>query len=142
MTNCATIGGVRASGAASTLRGVLATARTRPIAAGAAAALVLCALWLVTGAAAPAPQAAGALIAVESPVPLLEALPDERGDVRRGRCASCGFVVGIRELQPGGFEFTVRLRDGSIRISNAASRGSWHIGDAVMLMGGAAVAGQ
>lgn len=139
MTACATITGVRAPGAASTLRGVLGAVRARPtLAAAVATALAFGALWLAAGAGAPAD---GALIAMESPEPVTEALSDERGAVRRGRCATCGFVVAIRELQTGGFEFTVRLRDGAVRISNAASRGSWHIGDAVMLMGGAAVAG-
>lgn len=113
---------------------IVAAARARPLAVAAvAAALVSCALWFSPGAPAPA---AGALVPLRSAGPAPDARPDERGDVRRGRCASCGFVVGIRELQPTGFEFTVRLRDGSTRISKAASRGTWHIGDAVMLMGG------
>ena len=126
------------------LRGVVAAARARPLAlAAVAAALVSCALWFSAGPPAPG---AGALVpwrnAEPAPDAQPDAQPDARGDVRRGRCASCGFVVGIRELQPTGFEFTVRLRDGSVRISKAASRGSWHIGDAVMLMGDAEVAGQ
>lgn len=122
------------------LRGVVAAARTRPLALAAmAAALVSCALWFSAGPPAPA---AGALVPLRSAEPAPEAQPGERGDVRRGRCASCGFVVGIRELQPTGFEFTVRLRDGSVRISRAASRGTWYIGDPVMLMGDPAAPGQ
>lgn len=140
MTGYATIAGVRAPGAAGLLRGVMAAARARPLAVAAvAAALVSGALWFSAGPPAPA---AGALVPLRSAEPAPDAQPDERGDVRRGRCASCGFVVGIRELQPTGFEFTVRLRDGSMRISKAASRGTWHIGDPVMLMGDAAASVQ
>ena len=117
----------------------MAAARARPLAVAAvAAALVSGALWLMAG---PPSQSVGALAPVPSAEPAPEAQPDARGDVRRGRCASCGFVVGIRELQPAGFEFTVRLRDGSMRISTAASRGTWHIGDPVMLMGDPAAPG-
>lgn len=140
MTACATIVAVRPPRAAGTLRAAVAAVRARPSAAAAvAAALLWCTLWFSAG---PPAQAAGALVPVQSAEPAPDAQPDERGDVRRGRCASCGFVVGIRELQPTGFEFTVRLRDGSVRISRAASRGTWHIGDPVMLMGEPAAPGQ
>ena len=119
-----------------------AAVRARPKAAAAtAAAIVWCAVWIAVEPAGSPPAAAGALIAVPSLEPA-DPLVDERGAVRRGRCPTCGTVVGIREVQPAGFEFTVRLRDGSMRISQAASRGSWHIGDPVMLMGEAAVSGQ
>lgn len=106
-------------------------------AAGLGALLVSSALWVADGQAALPPTASDAGIAVPGPVLAAPPLADDRSDVRRGRCATCGFVVGIREVPPAGFEFTVRLRDGSVRISKSASRGTWHIGDPVMLMGDA-----
>lgn len=137
MSACATISQPRAPGAGGTLRKAVAAVRARPrlacgLAGALAAALVACTVWL----------AAGEALAVPVPEAATPRLDDEAGHVRRGRCATCGVVVGIRDSQPSGFEFTVRLRDGSMRLSTAASRGTWHIGDAVMLMGGAAVSGQ
>lgn len=143
MSACATIADVRAPRAGGALRKAVAAVRARPgFAGGLAAALVACTVWLAAGPTGPARQAAGEALAVPGSEPAPPRLDDEPGDVRRGRCATCGVVVGIRDSQPSGFEFTVRLRDGSMRISTAASRGTWHIGDAIMLMGGAAVAGQ
>lgn len=140
MSACAPIADVRPPHAGGTLRKAVAAARARPLAAAAvAAALVSCTLWVAGRSRSQVP---GALAAVSSPAPVADQLAGEAGDVRRGRCATCGVVVGISESQPSGFEFTVRLRDGSMRISQAASRGSWHIGDPVMLMGEAAVSGQ
>lgn len=59
----------------------------------------------------------------------------------RARCMACGVVESIRQLEPvgdlpGAFEFTVRLRDGSVRISSSATRDKWRSGDRIMLMGG------
>jgi hypothetical protein len=53
-----------------------------------------------------------------------------------------GVVEAIRRIEHGGtapatFEFTVRLRDGSTRISSTASAFKWRSGDRIMLMGGA-----
>lgn len=142
MTACATIADVRAPGAAGTLGKAVAAVRAQPrLAGGLAAALVACTVWFAAGPAGAARPAAGEALAVPEPEPANPRLDDGAGDVRRGRCATCGVVVGIRESQPSGFEFTMRLRDGSMRVSTAASRGTWHIGDAVMLMGGPAVPG-
>lgn len=139
MTGSAGIPRLRAPSAGAALRRVAAAVRARPNAAAAtAAALAWCIVWIAAAPAGP-PAVAGALLAVPSVESVTDRLDDGPGQVRRGRCATCGFVVGIRELQPAGFEFTVRLRDGSMRISKSASRGTWHIGDAVMLMGDAAV---
>jgi hypothetical protein len=60
----------------------------------------------------------------------------------RKRCeAACGVVEAIRQIDPVGvlpasYEFTVRLRDGSTRLSSAATQGKWRAGDAIMLIGG------
>ena len=59
----------------------------------------------------------------------------------RLRCAACGVVQAIRRIEPEGalpasYEFTVRLRDGSIRLSSHTSQAKWRIGDAIMLIGG------
>jgi len=53
-----------------------------------------------------------------------------------------GVVETIRRIEHGGltpanFEFTVRMRDGSARISTTASAGSWRSGDRILLIGGA-----
>lgn len=61
----------------------------------------------------------------------------------RVRCNTCGVVEAIRRIEHGGstpasFEFTVRLRDGTIRTSTTASAASWRSGDRIMLIGGAA----
>ncbi len=136
MSACATIVDVRGPRPGGALSGVAAAVRARPLAAATVtAALVLGMAWVAAGSS---PQLPDALAAVPSPVRVVNLLADEPGDVRRGRCATCGVVVGIRESPSSGFEFTVRLRGGSTRISNAATRGTWHIGDAVMLMGGVA----
>ena len=53
-----------------------------------------------------------------------------------------GVVEAVRRIEHGGsapatFEFTVRLRDGSTRISSTASASKWRSGDRIMLIGGA-----
>jgi hypothetical protein len=58
----------------------------------------------------------------------------------RTRCAACGVVEAIRRIEPAGnlpaaYEFTVRLRDGSIRLSRDASQSKWLAGDRIMLVG-------
>lgn len=69
--------------------------------------------------------------------------PMSASEVRaRTRCAGCGVVESIRPLEatanlPAAFEFTVRLRDGSARVSRTIGRGQWRAGDRIILMGGA-----
>lgn len=58
----------------------------------------------------------------------------------KGRCNTCGVVATIRRIEPVGgllatYEFTVRLRDGSTRVSSAASQSKWRVGDSIMLIG-------
>ena len=71
------------------------------------------------------------------------ALPDGGGKARlRSRCEGCGVVEAIRRFEPAGelpagYEFTVRLHDGSTRVSRDANAARWHIGDRIMLIGGA-----
>lgn len=83
---------------------------------------------------ADAPVAAAAV-----PTETAAALVAERARVR---CTACGVVESIRPLalvagRPAEFEFTVRLRDGTARVSRTVGRGRWHRGDRIMLMGGA-----
>ena len=57
------------------------------------------------------------------------------------RCAVCGVVESIDALEPVAdrpqeFEFTVRLRDRSARVSRTVGRAKWHVGDRIVLMGG------
>ena len=59
-----------------------------------------------------------------------------------GAVAVRGVVESIRPLElvadrPAQFEFTVRLRDGSTRVSRTVGRAKWHSGDRIFLMGGA-----
>jgi hypothetical protein len=59
----------------------------------------------------------------------------------RTRCEACGVVEAIRRIDavgalPATYEFTVRLRDGSTRLSSDASQSNWRAGDAIMLIGG------
>jgi hypothetical protein len=74
---------------------------------------------------------------------LLPLLPEGGGRARlRSRCEGCGVVEDIRRVEPEGallpsYEFTIRLRDGSSRVSSDASMARWHIGDSIMLIGGA-----
>lgn len=100
---------------------------------GMMAAAVLCVLVPVfADAIQPAPWRAR----VEAPRPaeLVPALPPSR-------CPGCGVVEAIRPLSVGGvpvgFEFTVRMRDGSLRTSTTPGQASWRVGDRIILMGGA-----
>jgi hypothetical protein len=59
----------------------------------------------------------------------------------RARCAVCGVIESIKALEPVAdrpqeFEFTVRLRDRSARVSHTVGRAKWHVGDRIVLMGG------
>lgn len=61
----------------------------------------------------------------------------------RTRCESCGVVETIRLMDaagtlPAAYEFTVRLRDGTARVSRVASAtaSAWTVGDSIMLIGG------
>lgn len=59
-----------------------------------------------------------------------------------GRCQTCGVVQVVRKLQtvgtsPAVYEMTVRLRDGSTRVSSHPSAAGWRVGDSIMVIGGA-----
>lgn len=87
-----------------------------------------------------------------SPSPAVSSQPSP-GELQRARdtqaltprfksgCQTCGFVEIIRKLDatgstPAGYEFTVRLRDGSTRVSKDASAAKWRVGAPIMLIGG------
>jgi hypothetical protein len=80
-----------------------------------------------------------------TPEPAVEA--DAAGEAAvkprvRTRCNACGVVEAIRRVEamgnlPAAYEFTVRLRDGSTRLTSDASQARWRAGDAIMLIGGA-----
>ena len=109
-----------------------------PILQGMLAAAVLCAL---------APIAIDAIqpAAVDAAVKAVPASSlDAAGPVARTRCHGCGFVVSIRRVEaagllPAAYEFTVRMRDGSLRTSSASSAGKWSVGDRIILVGDAKV---
>jgi len=76
--------------------------------------------------------------ALETATPVGERAVRARG---RTRCAGCGVIQAIRRIDaagamPASYEFTVRLRDGSIRVSSDASQARWRAGDNIMLIGG------
>lgn len=81
-----------------------------------------------------------------SSAPAAAALPSVPGASparARVRCTTCGVVEAIRRIepvgtQPGAYEFTVRLRDGSARVSTevGTSPGPWLVGDPIMLIAG------
>lgn len=73
--------------------------------------------------------------------PLLEAATPEAAERPvRLRCDTCGVVETIRHTAAvdgvaASYEFTVRLRDGSMLQSNDAQPGRWQVGDRMQLMG-------
>jgi hypothetical protein len=102
---------------------------------GVMAAAVLCAL---------APGAINAMQDAQVDVAVKAASsssPDVSVTAVRTRCAGCGFVESIRHVEaaglvPAAYEFTVRMRDGSVQTSSDSSAGKWLVGDRIILVGG------
>ena len=98
-------------------------------------------LWLVD----PADGAASVLaVAAQEAPDGAELSPALAAKERRARtrCENCGVVVAIRRIEPAGdlpaaYEFTLRLRDGTLRTRRTDSAGTWRSGDRIMLLGGA-----
>jgi len=68
--------------------------------------------------------------------------PADNARTRR-RCKDCGRIVSIQRVEATdtaltSYEFTVRMRDGSLRTSEWATPGKWRVGDRIMMLGGAA----
>jgi hypothetical protein len=131
----------RARGLAETIRALPYTAFTLVILAVAASTVAIAhvpASWLDRSAAL-ARTAQGA-----SPAAAEVLRASAQGDAQasgRTRCGACGVIEAIRRLEPVGdlpaaFELTVRLHDGSTRISSSTSEGRWRSGDHIMLIGG------
>jgi len=80
-----------------------------------------------------------------SAVPVATAAPANKSGPAakpRFRCEACGVVESLQRTEAGdgrsaAYQFTVRMRDGSSRLSSDANSGKWRIGDHVMLIGGA-----
>lgn len=107
------------------------------VASGTVATAALADSWLGDAAAEKreAPPAAAVV-----PV-LLQEAGSAKARARRAGCASCGVIETIRRIEaagdlPAAFEFTVRLRDGSLRTSSSATQDNWHSGDRIMFIGG------
>ena len=71
----------------------------------------------------------------------VDALPDTAEPRPQSRCPECGVVESMRRIvQPGNspalHEITVRLRDGSTRISSHINPAQWRIGERVIVIGG------
>lgn len=91
--------------------------------------------FMERGAARASAPVAHASSAADAPAGVVRA-------ASRSRCTGCGVVVAIEPLQavadrPAQFRFTVRMRDGSMRVSRSTGRVRWIVGDRIMLMGGA-----
>ena len=89
-------------------------------------------------------SAAVALLAPSPPdlVPVNAVDARLAGQPQRARCDGCGVVEAIRIIdgtgdEPPTYEFTVRLKDKSIRTSVTATAGRWRVGDRIILLGGA-----
>jgi hypothetical protein len=98
--------------------------------------------WLGGAAGEALDGPAAVLQAAAVPAPAQAA---DRGKARaqRTRCATCGVIQAIRRIEPTGdlpaaYEFTVRLHDGSMRISSSATQDNWRSGDRIMFIGGIA----
>jgi hypothetical protein len=102
---------------------------------GLIAIVLSCTVFMVNKPAVAVPVASPA---VAEPAPATE----NAGIARtRNRCEACGVVETMHRTEasgdlPAAYEFTVRLRDGSSRMSSDANPGKWRIGDHVMLIGG------
>jgi hypothetical protein len=86
-------------------------------------------------------RAATTLSGLAAALLMSTALPAEARP--RAKCESCGVIETIRRLDavgdsPAGYEFIVRLRDGSARVSRVATSSRWQAGDRIMLIGGTA----
>jgi hypothetical protein len=116
----------------------LALTLTRPLVFLPGIALAVALASIAVLVMMPAPTAVAAVV-VAPVVPLAGVMP---AGSRDRRCDSCGYVEAIRRIDPvtglSGYAFTVRMRDGSIRDSNQATRGRWLEGDQMMVIGGTA----
>ena len=97
--------------------------------------------WLQgAGEGAPAPAAATATArAADEPAGSIDGDARGRGGAR---CTSCGIVESVSRVDAGpgaaaSYEFKVRMRDGSTRVSRMDSAADWRSGDRIMLIGGA-----
>jgi hypothetical protein len=95
-----------------------------------------------------APQQAQRLVPAQEPAPEAAASPYQSAVKARvrARCLGCGVVQAIRRIEavggvPESYEFTVRLRDGSVRVSSEPSQSKWRAGDNIILIGTAKSAG-
>jgi hypothetical protein len=95
--------------------------------------------WLGGAAAEPVPQQETWLQAAVVPA-LVQEAETPKARPRRSGCASCGVVETIHRIEaagnlPAAFEFTVRMRDGSTRVSSSATQDKWRSGDRIMFIG-------
>ena len=71
----------------------------------------------------------------------LDDLPDPIEPRSRTKCPECGVVESMRSVAQGGnlpalHEITVRLRDGSIRVSSQVNPAQWRVGERIILIDG------
>ena len=78
----------------------------------------------------------------ETSAAALSIVPSGTGKARvKARCEECGVVESMRRVaavgnSPAIYEITVRMRDGSTRVSSDASPANWHPGERIILIGG------
>lgn len=71
----------------------------------------------------------------------VDALPDTAEPRPRTKCPQCGVVESMQRVAGEGnsptlFEITVRLRDGSTRVSRHASPAQWRLGERIIVIDG------
>jgi hypothetical protein len=99
------------------------------------------AAWVIASIACATVAMANVPVGEWSPAYSEAAAPDELPVKPAPLLVTHGVVEIIRKFEasgavPAGYEFTVRLRDGSTRVSSDASAASWRVGDSIMLIGG------
>ena len=71
----------------------------------------------------------------------MDALPDPIEPRSRTKCPECGVVESMRRVavegnSPALYEITVRLRDGSTRVTHHTSPAQWRLGEHLILIDG------
>jgi hypothetical protein len=108
-------------------------------------AVLVCGVGIANMPSSRARAAAAPLAEQDAPAQAAAAPADRPAQVAAdhatGRAPRWGILESIEALplvadRPGEFEFTVRLRDRSARVTHTVGRAQWQVGDRIMLLGG------
>jgi hypothetical protein len=105
------------------------------------AAVLACDAGIANMPSARARAADAPVVHQDAPVQAVAAAADASAGAVGDEAAVWGVVESITALQPVAdradeFEFIVRLRDRSARVTHTVGRAQWRVGDRIMLMGG------